>query len=46
MQNFLTLKTSQEKIKQMGSLFDAIKGDYYINVNRASKCSHVIFKTF
>ena len=39
---YLLIKTSPEKVQEEGSLFDAAKGHWYVNPDRASKCSHAV----
>ena len=39
---YLLIKTSQEKVNEQGSLFEAARGHWYVNPKRASQCSHAI----
>lgn len=39
---YLVLKTTTDKIVQMGSIFEAIRGHWVLDPEHAEQCSHVI----
>lgn len=39
---YLVLKTSMDKIIQMGSVFEAVRGHWLLDPEHAEQCSHVI----
>lgn len=39
---YILLKSSAERIKQTGSLFEAVRGHWRLDPQHASQCSHVI----
>lgn len=39
---YLLVKTTTDRIKQTGSLFEAVRGHWKLDPNHASQCSHVI----
>ena len=39
---YLVLKSSQDRIDQTGSLFEAVRGHWKLDPTHASQCSHVI----
>lgn len=39
---YLVIKTSQDRINKTGSLFEACRGHWRIDRNRASNCSHAV----
>jgi hypothetical protein len=39
---YLIIKTSQEEIDRQGSLFEAARGHWRIDPDRASTCSHAV----
>jgi hypothetical protein len=39
---YLIIKTSQEEIDRQGSLFEAARGHWRIDPERASNCSHAV----
>jgi hypothetical protein len=41
-EKYLVIKTSKSKISECGSLFEAARGHWKLNINRASKCTHAI----
>lgn len=40
--NFIVVKVKLEQIKKCGSIFEASRGHWKVNMSRAEKCSHVI----
>ena len=41
-EKYLVIKTSKSKISECGSLFEAARGHWKLNKDRASKCTHAI----
>ena len=39
---YILIKTSQEQIKACGSLYEAARGQWYLDSDRAEQCSHAI----
>ena len=39
---YLVLKTTNDKIVQMGSVFEAVRGHWVLDPEHAQQCSHVI----
>lgn len=39
---YLVLKTTTDKIVQMGSVFEAVRGHWVLDPEHAEQCSHVI----
>lgn len=39
---YIVIKTSQEEIDRQGSLFEAARGHWRLDVDRASTCSHAV----
>ena len=39
---YLLVKTTANRVKQTGSLFEAVRGHWKLDPNHASQCSHVI----
>lgn len=39
---YIVIKTSQKEIDKTGSLFEAARGHWSLNPNRASQCSHAV----
>lgn len=42
---YLVLKTSMDKIIQMGSVFEAVRGHWVLDPEHAKQCTHVIAVT-
>lgn len=39
---YLVLKTTNDKIVQMGSVFEAVRGHWVLDPEHAQQCSHVV----